>query len=456
MTFPPIRKDFEGLLTDTRDRLTIVERRLRGVGFIGDTAQVKAQLDPIYRGPGPAKVDFGDGAGLVGPYSWQTPYVPSGSRTVTVAFRRDASGALTPIIIGQDDGNKLPITLATGWGTYNDATSDNKWAAPTVSQRLSSGIVVLSGLIRNNGSYAAGSLIAQLPPGHRPDSAMVFGINSNDFAKYLTIHPNGDISFGEGPITTSWISLDGIAFPAAGVATWTPFDPQGTAGSDHTLANGWTNFISGGGSYGLASYWKDPYGFVWLSGMLKGGATADNTIMANLPTSHTAYKTHHIATASAVAGNTTSFFGVIGHGITVPGVSYKAGSVGNVWVSLSGATLVTPDAWNNNPWQQMVLANGWLYYNPPSDYPSVSTLRRGDGLGVLHGMMRAGTIAARAMFIPAVAIPPRRLLMQTVSNAARGRIDIHGYESDGGERGAFIPQQGGNPWFSTDSIKYMV
>lgn len=444
MSRPKPQTDLEWRRQTARD-LALVKRRGRG-GDLGVTGAMRpALLDQGYRGPGPATVWLFDGGGQLGPLDWMRPYVPNGSRQVWL-MRVGGEWKIS----GQDDGDRAPITYGAGWRTYNDSAGDRAWA-PGTSHRLPSGIVLVSGLLRKTTAVTNGEVIGTLVPGHRPDREMLFGINNGDLSKYISIHPSGEIRAGEN-FAASLVNFDGnVAFPAAGVATWTPIDPAGTAGSDHTFQNGWVDYVSGGGNYGRASYWKDPYGFVWLAGMVKGGATADNTAFFSLPTTHRGGRTHHMSTAANAA------LGVVGAAADRPGLDYKAGSAGNNWVSLSGVTIVTQEALDNNPWKAMTLLNGWQSFPvSPTTYLTPSALRRGDGMVVTHGMLQLGTLSARAFYLPEECTPPRSMLMQNVSNAARGRVDIGGYNDFVKTPQSFIPQQGSNGWFSIDGLKIMV
>lgn len=407
---------------------------------------VTGVLEATYRGPGPAKVKLSGATTFTGPYKWLRPYVPSGSRTVTM--RRDG-GSATWLIESQDAGGKAAIVLASNWNTYNNLAASYQWSPP-VAQLLSSGIVVLSGLVRVvSGVPANGSVVGTLPSGMWPDYDLVIGVNNSDTPKYITITAAGQINVGEGFVSGGYISLDGVAFPAKGIAQWTFADPEGTAGSDHTFANSWIDYVAGGGAYGRCRYWKDPYGFVWFGGMAKGGTTTDNTIIMNLPTTHRAHKRHHIATASYGA------MGVLG-GQPTTGIDYKIGTTSNSWVSLAGATLVTTDAFTKNPWRIWpAFANAWAVYDPSADQV-FSDLRREDGLGMFAGLLSAGAVGSRIGYLQDENIPDRDILIQSVSNTTRARVDIGGRINTDKLMGSLFPQQGSNTWFSFDNIKYMV
>lgn len=404
-------------------------------------------LDPYYRTAGPAKVKVDGESTFTGPYNWLHTYDPRGSRRVLL--QRDYTNS-TWVIEGQKDPNKILLPLASNWTSYNLIVGSHTWALPK-AQLLPSGIVVLSGLIRAKGTVTDGQLVGTLPSGMRPDYEIIFGVNQSDTTKYVAIKTDGRILFGEGMTgPTGFISLDGIAFPAAGVASWTFVDPAGTAGSDHTFANGWTEYASGGGVWGRCRYWKDPYGFVWLGGMAAAGGTADNTKIFSMNSSCTAYRQQHVATVAM------SNFGIVGVQDGQAQVNYKLGSAGNGWISLGGVTFVTPDAHNNNPWYTWpTLLNGWLNYDT-AGFKNVASLRRGDGLGFLHGMIKSGLIGGQLAYLEQESMPEQDILMHAAANAARARVDLGGREITSKLQGAVYPQQGSNVWYSLDSLKYMI
>ncbi|MBX3309715.1 MAG: hypothetical protein KF739_04680 [Cryobacterium sp.] len=405
---------------------------------------VKALLDGTYRGPGPAVVYRFDTPGQIGPLEWDTPYVPNGSRVVTL---RPVGSSWR--IVGQDDMGQQVLPLTNGWGTYNDISVSWQWETARVT-KLTSGIVVLSGMIQKKGSITNGELIGTLPVGMRPDYANIFGVNNSDNSKYVTIGSNGEIRAGEAMIAGGYISLDGIAFPAAGVANWTFVDPAGTAGSDHTFQNGWRDYLTGGGSYGRTRYWKDPYGFIWTAGMITGGTWTHNTQLFTWGALRS-WKTHHIATSATAA------LGVIGVSKDDTGPRTRNGSVGSVWFSCSGPAFVTQEARNNNLWWDYPSkANGWVSFSYIDEYSNqFSECRRADGLTILYGMLASGTIGGGMGYTQAENVPRKAKLFHVVSADARGRLDIGGQYGDPKGPGLVTPQQGSNAWFAADSIKYV-
>lgn len=408
------------------------------------TMTAQALLDPLQCGPGPSRVTFLPGTTLsTEKYQWVGKFEPSGNRVVTM-MRSGNSW----VILGHSGlegyGGKLDLLplLTNNWRSYNRSIggSNDVWAQPK-AQRLHSGIVVLSGLIAY-GASSPGSLIMTLPEMYRPDSPMIFPINNADTAKAIYIGSDGQVKVeGASWVPNSYISLDGIAFPAAGVATWTDV---GSAGSGSSWANGWGPFNTAG--FGNPAFWKDPYGFVWFKGLVGGGSTANNANIFTLPASHRAHATLHIkSTASAT-------FGYLG-AQTGDGINYKAG--GNAWLTLASCVLTTPESVANNLWQEIGLANGW--YADTSGYSKAAVLRRPDGLGMAKGLIRGGTApAVTVATIYDYMLPATRIILYGISVDLFNRQDVYGMSDNIGERGLMRVTSGSTGWVSWDSHLWMV
>lgn len=406
-----------------------------------------ALLDPFYIGPGPAKVSFLPSGSLsTEAYQWTTKYIPSGNRVVNM-LRRGNTWVITGHSAEEGYGGKIALELENGFQSYNyrNGLPGNRWGAPR-AQRLPSGIVVLSGLVGYGSTSAGGTVIATLPPMYRPDTNLLFGVNNGDTPRCISIHTNGQIRISGGNFngTGTYVSFDGIAFPAAGVADWTTV---GEAGSGSSFANGWTAYNTG--TWGIPKYWKDPYGFVWFTGLVGGGSTAaDNTVMVNLPASH---RTHLQGHHHAAAGDNFGFVGSQPNN----GLNWKTGTSSSVWVTLCGVILATTDAVNNNPWIDTGFVNGWLQYDT---FPIASFLRRADGLGMSKGLVRAGTAPAiKIANLRDEHMPNASIILSGVSAQAFYRHDIYSKDwSVDDDRGAFRAQTGSNAWVSWDSYVWMV
>lgn len=410
------------------------------------TETVKAVLDPTYVGPGPAKVRFLSGGGLsTEAYQWEGKYDPTGNRVVNMK-RRGTTWVIESHNSEEGFGGKISLEplLVNGWQTYNyrNGIPGDRWAMPR-AQKLISGIVILSGLI-GYGTATHGTVIATLPPGYRPDSNMLFPISNGDTLKSVAIRSTGEIVVeGANWTANTYISLDGIAFPAAGVATWTDI---GAAGSGSAYVNGWANFTNS--FWGNARYWKDPYGIVWFAGLIYNGSTAaDNTGMVTLPATHRAHLETHVR---AVAKNA---YGCIGAKPT-DGLNWKPGT-SNAWLSLCGLTLVTTDALSM-PWKDFGLVNGWVQNG--AQFTTQQTLRREDGLAMSKGLIQGGTAAPIKVgsfrLDQSVAA---EVILASVSGAAFARYDIRSSSwTSADERNGLVLQSASTAWASMDGLMWMV
>lgn len=399
-----------------------------------------ALLPENYRGNGSATIAFQDTEGGTALADFRQPYLPWGSRMVYAQ-----KTAIGWDIINQSGkhthGARALLPLSGGWYSYAERVNDQQWPFGSYT-KLISGIVVLSGLIYP-GTITTGTVIGQLPVGFRPDSKMIFPINNGDNPRAISINADGTIVAQSGWVN-NYISLDGIAFPAAGVATWTNV---GAAGSGSAFANSWVD--GGDAAEGPARYWKDPYGFVWFAGSVKNGSTAaDNTNIFTLPSTHRANLEQHII------ANSQDNYGAVGAKPT-DGINWKTNTSGAT-VSLAGVTLTTSEAISNNPWRNVrFFSNGFVHHG--ASFPVPAELRREDGLTMLKGLISGGTFGTPVWALEPENTPLKNALLHTVSNLARGRADVRGRDnpsSTPGDRASITAQQGSG-WFSYDSLKYL-
>lgn len=417
------------------------------LAYVQDNSVVRAVLDPLFAGSGGARVRFLSGGGLSTEYyDWETPYVPSGNRVVNMR-RRGGTWVISGHNAEGGLGGKFNLEpfLANGWTPYNlrNALPQNRWSWPR-AQRLMSGIVVLSGLI-GYGTATAGTTVLTLPDGYRPDTDMIFPINNGDTAKVVTIRANGSVQVeGANWTANTYISLDGIMFPAAGVATWTAI---GAAGSGSSFANTWTDYANPA-SWGVARYWKDPYGFVWFAGLVKSPtAVVDGVVIANLPATHRAHLQQHIRAGSA------NVYGCVGAD-AANGLNAKANS-SNAWISLGGVVLTTTDALTLNSWKDIPLAGAWVQGG--AGFPTIQSTRREDGLILTKGLVRGGTAPPLKLMVPRAEYGPTgEAIIYVATNSAMGRADIRSRDwASDDERGSFYFQTGSTAWLSLDGLTWM-
>lgn len=396
---------------------------------------VRGLLEAGYRG-GPARVRVG-GSLSSEAYPWMTPYIPNASREVNLM-----KVGTSWVILGQTlDSYKVISLNLSIVRLYNDVLNNALYTSIARAQRLPSGIVHLSGLLRMVGTPATQSTMGFLPEGCRPDTDIIVPVRGATGPGLLLIKSDGEIrNYGAYP-SNSYVTLDGIAFPAAGVADWIPVTSWGPK-FDSRPESDWHTV------YGVPSYWKDSYGFVWTRGLVRVVTTpVDNDNIFSLPPEYSADKPQHIKAGSI------NVFGSVQH--SPGGFDWKTGSpnggVGN-WISLAGIFGVTTEGRLNNPWQEFpAFVSPWV--NNSSAQPSAQYLLREDGLRALGGLIRGGTSDSKITSMAEEEMWPSRgkIILTTVSNGADARLDIKGL-MDASEAGSLVANiTNGSSWFSLDS-----
>lgn len=410
-----------------------------------DDASIKTGiLEARYRG-GKARVKI-DGVWSTEYYGWLNRYDPFGSREVSLM--RTASGW---VITGQKEDGYARLEYGSNWSSYSDNAGN--WSGGAKAIRLPSGIVVLKGMLLSGSTPADGQLIVTLPPGFRPDTPGLFPVEMGEGARTVRIAQDGGVYvFGSG-WPTSWLSLDGIAFPAAGVADWAPVGTQGTSwGPSFGKDAGWVT------QFGEPSIWKDPYGFVWYRGLVKVLSTVsgDSVPIINMP----AELRVPTSRGEHVRGTGNNSYAGFGGSVDV-GLVWKSNSPSGVgmWLSLGGVITKTADAYSLNPWPTKTpkLVNGFVPYN--ADHTQPNYLLREDGLRVLTGLLGGGgtgnknvwRFSEKEMFAE-----DGHLTIPLMAVNARGRLTINPSWLDGdNDRGALYINSVTEGWCSIDNRVYM-
>lgn len=409
-----------------------------------DDASIKLGiLEATYRG-GPAKVKI-DGILSSTPYGWLTRYDPFGSRQVRLI--KTSTGWL---ISGQISDKDVYLPYSSSWRSY--ASGSGGWFNGAKATKLPSGIVVLKGMILSDTAPADGEVIVTLPEGMRPDNSTLVAVEQSEISRCVKIDADGTVRvYGTG-WSANWLTLDGIAFPSAGTASWVIIGTNGSAyGSSFQRESNWAT------QFGEPAFWKDPYGFVWWRGLVqvKTALSVDNAVIVSLPAQYRAPVQEHIRGA----GNG----GYAGFGSQpASGLVWKLNSPaasGN-WLSLGGLITKTADAYSLNPWttKAMRFANSWAQH-PSSDITRVSYLLREDGLRVLSGVMVSGTLGAVAWRFDEKEMLAEDgfMTIPAISNNSRTRITINPswVDGDNDHGGLFLNAFGSNDWFSIDNRVYV-
>lgn len=374
-----------------------------------------------------------------GPFQTARGYLPALGDAAIV----DRTGLGVTFIVGSID-TSVNLTLLASWQTYNWRQAVDAWAEPKAKKTFM-GIVQLSGLIAG-GTLTIGTILCVLPVGYRPDTDMMFAANNGDIPRGITVRANGNVELDSG-FTASYIDLSMCMFPAAGVATWTAI---GAGGSGSSFATNISDF--GTSSYGLARYWKDPLGFVWMAGMIKSSVivSADSQAYFTLPSTHAAYSQMHflgIANGLGVGmGTSGTPFATL-----VNKVINNIGAGG--WISLCGIMIPTTDSRSLNTWVTPAAVNSWAQY--PGAFTQFGLCQRADGLVVINGLLTGGTIGVKVFsFGPRVAVE-KNMIMQGQSAGNISRVDFYGTGGDPDQRSSMRAGGGSNVWFSLDNMKWI-
>lgn len=110
---------------------------------------------------------------------------------------------LSPANAGAADGS---VALALGAGNANQGGD----YAPATATRVGA-VVTVGGVVK----VQNWTVLATLPAGYRPAKRMIFSVNNHDRDARVDVLPDGRILWVAGGKNHGWISLSGIAFPAA-------------------------------------------------------------------------------------------------------------------------------------------------------------------------------------------------------------------------------------------------
>lgn len=327
-----------------------------------------------------------------------------------------------------------PLILKGSWSDF-----DSGWSSAAYT-RLSSGLILIKGLIKNPTAPAAGSVIATLPPDYRPEGGTIFYGTALDnggaaVSGRLDVALNGNITLASSHATISWISLNPIRFSVtAGVTpSVTRIFP--------TLEGTFTN---SGGGLAPVSYVKDSTGRVSIQGAVSNGVRADNTLIFKLPTSHIPPLVQHMPSRSSV-------YSPLGVGTIVagnPGVYTKTTSSGTLSLNTHFIPSSTATTWTN-----LSLVNGWVAHDA-AVHPTAQYTITTDGsskIVTLRGLIRGGSATWNTAIatLPVAARPGKSIILSTTNTSEFTRIDI-------GSNGVILFLGSNNTWLSLDGLSFVV
>lgn len=404
-----------------------------------------ALLDGSYRGGKDSKVVFTPGGPLSSEaYPFMDTYNPQGSRTVRL-LRSGKSFQ----IAGQTMDEKYPLPLGANWYTYSEITASKIFSDRVVANKLASGLVVLSGLLRINGTPPDGSTIVTLPPELAPDAALILPVMMGDTTQSMKINTNGTVTvYGDWPGNT-YLSLDGVSFWPAGSVVWTPVGQGGS--SFGANFEPWPDTAT----WGIPKWYKDPYGVVWFQGLVrvKVATSVDNTNIVSMPAGYRADLEQHFRGATY----NPNYAGLGAK--PADGLNWKTKSPGTVgqYISISGVSYLTPDAISKNKWKAVPsMANSWANHLPAS-FGGAQYTRREDGLCMSRGLIASGTMGAIVFYFDEELQPQfGKIIFIGISNNSNLRLDISSTRvGDSIPPGALTMQFGNNAWCSLDGLKWV-
>lgn len=324
----------------------------------------------------------------------------------------------------------VPLLLGNNWVYYGAP-----YAVPAYT-KTSAGSVFLKGMIRGG----AGN-IATLPVGYRPNTNedLIIQNDSNSAAGRFDIYSSGIISIQIG--NNAWFSLDGVSFIPGGGASFNNLT---------NWLNGWTNYTPNATNWAPASYAVDSLGRVQVRGLVRAGATADNTIINSFPPAQAAAL--EPAQYSHVQNDSNNAFGAVGFDASgnILAKGYSAAFQSLQWIFFPGVARAT-GATCTTQWCNLTLINSWANYG--SIYATAQYTKAADGMVMLKGLVKTGANGTDIATLPngQGLCPKERLLMTVDSNATLGRVDI----IPGASTCEINTQGVSSTWVSLDSLRWI-
>ncbi|WP_454051464.1 Gp37-like protein [Cellulomonas sp. Marseille-Q8402] len=316
----------------------------------------------------------------------------------------------------------------------------------------SAGTVALTGLVTGGTN---GTALFTLPQEMRPAGRRLFLVMSGDGVGRVDIRETGEVTVQLRPTTSTWVSLDGILFPSAAVAPESAWAPVPAFGP------GWSDYRAVDATWPPVSSYQDIEGRVWFRGLLRGagGAVTADQAAVNTGRGGPPVQVH-------VPGLGTSAFASLD--VLPDGwIRVKAGTAGSAWVSLCHAMYVPASVRPTGDYEALpTYWNGWLDYSAAQ--PSQSLLRLGDGMVMLGGMIKSGTVAAAS---PSLALPPGAapdtqpfanrgragdLIFPGNANNASARFDLGSMVAGSIGTPVLSQYSGSNFWRSLHGISYYI
>jgi Tfp pilus assembly protein PilV len=156
------------------------------------------------------------------------------------------------------------LTTANGWVNYGGSFSPATYVTDSL------GRTHVEGLVRN-GTIANGTqMVSNLPASARTDKYMHLPARSTTSGEIGIDQTDGIVAKNAG--TNGYMAINSFFYPASMSGSWTNL----------TLQSGWVSY-DGGSFFSPPQYTKGADNIVRLRGLIKGGSTANGTLVANLP-----------------------------------------------------------------------------------------------------------------------------------------------------------------------------
>lgn len=342
--------------------------------------------------------------------NWTTA-IPTTNTYTSVSVAYAGQPAYIRVTAYNDQGNSATASSGATYSVGRSVCSlQNGWEdygspyGPATYTQTSTKIVLLHGLIRY-GTATNGTVLCTLPEGFRPDHRLIFQLQTSGATTgRVDVNTDGNVIFVYG--SSTWLSLDQIAFIADGGASWS---------GNLTGQNGWVNY---GSVYSNVVATQDSIGRNHIQGLAKSGTTTNTTSMFVLPSNYAAdgYDIYPSACSvgSAVQLTTTGYMQARG----IPCNGYLSTQL--MWWP-SGTT----------GWSTPALGSGWTRYS--ATYSNAQYKKGSDNIVSLRGLIKGGTTTSGTVLftLPSGYRPLENLLCTTItydssqSSGAGARIDVN-------------------------------
>lgn len=357
-------------------------------------------------------------------YSWVSNYFPqAGDRVMLVPAGQSY------IITGKiEQHTPFPpsflIDLHPAFTAFNDVHEAPSYVVTEESVVSFAGTYKPSGAVQEKGGANGWTIIGSIPTKYAPWKNIAVMTMQNDTYNVMSVDANGLITALN--VGATWNTLSNVSFNMNPKVKWEKIP----------LVSPWS-------VYATPTYTKDNVGRVWLSGTAVSSTNPKGpSPMGTLPVGYRPEYEQYAPAYTSLANNYSY------RSVTKAGVITYRGSAAdwaNPYLGLGQSPHL--EAGVTTGWYGATMQNGWqpyggTLYSPPSfrkDY---------DGLVMLRGLIKNGTLGAAAFTLPPDMRPAKQIVFNTLSDAGgTARVDILA-------DGSVIPRSGATAWISLDNINF--